>query len=719
MLSALFHERLAAGDTVSSLNALELALQTPAYRDEALVWKGLLALRERKMSAAFLPLAIASERFPKRAELKALLGHCLSSIAPAELVISVLRAALVSFPADPELRLQYWRTRQAVCAADELAAEVASQLAYIDHPSELKLALQLLKRGDGAPLTFGVVEYDPVRGAIIGWAVDLQNPDRPPMLRLEAGSVTAEIPADQSSVLLTKAGLPAGHGGIFVRLPRPVDSLRVSFCQGAELIGSPVAAVARFEPPVLGDESPAKQPVDILLPIYKGTEATLGCLKSLLSSSQHNRTPHRIIVLDDFSPDPALVQAVEELARKNKLTHIRRPANLGFIRNMNRGMALNPTSDVVWLNADTLVHGNWLDRLRAAAYQAPDIASVTPWSNNGELMSFPQSRVCHPMPSAKMHARLDSLARKSGLAPVEIEVGCGFCLYIKRDALNDVGYLDEVELRRGYGEESDWCLRARGNGWRHLGATNVFVAHAGGHSFGPEKALRVYQNNAVLRRRYPDAESRFDAFVARDPLRPAREALQSRIDRKLGKAEATESRGDSRASSLLQASANKNRRTTVSTVGASLLAKKDVPQQPPGLPLPGQCWLIADRLNNQAIGEQWLGLARQLARQRQPISLLLLEDSPWEVQLQATGRVVRLPVVDGLNAMQVAQLCDARLALSLDETPRILANGPCYSTQLALEHQLPLYAPSSSGLSALGASSVELLQPYLTEPACA
>ena len=404
-------------------------------------------------------------------------------------------------------------------------------------------------------------------------------------------------------------------------------------------------------------------------------------------------------MLDDFSPDPALVQAVEELARKNKLTHIRRPANLGFIRNMNRGMALNPASDVVWLNADTLVHGNWLDRLRAAAYQAPDIASVTPWSNNGELMSFPQSRVCHPMPSAKMHARLDSLARKSGLAPVEIEVGCGFCLYIKRDALNDVGYLDEVELRRGYGEESDWCLRARGNGWRHLGATNVFVAHAGGHSFGPEKALRVYQNNAVLRRRYPDAESRFDAFVARDPLRPAREALQRLVDRELTQPSSGKAKADQ--------SVDKN----VSQSSQSRLAGS--------AELPGQCWLVADRLDNQAIGERWLELARQLARQRQPISLLLIEDSPWEVQLLATGRVTRLPVVEGLNAMQVAQLCDTRLALSLDETSRILPNGPCYSTQLAIEHQLPLYAPSSSGLSALGALSIELLQPYLTEPACA
>lgn len=696
MLSALFHGRLAAGDGVLSRHALELALQTPAYRDEALIWKGLLALREGRMAAAFLPLAIASERLPKRAELKALLGRCLSSSAPAELAVGFLRAALLSFPAEPELRLQYWRARQALCAADELAAELASQLACIDNPAELKLALQLLKRGDGAPLTFGVVDYDPVRGALVGWAVDLQNPDRPPMLRLEAGAVTAEILADQPSALLTQAGFAAGHGGIFVHLPRPVASLRVSFREGAELAGSPVAAVPRFEPPAPGGEDPARQPVDILLPIYKGTEATLACLNSLLGSSQHNRTPHRIIVLDDFSPEPALVRAVEALARKRKLIHIRRPANLGFIRNMNRGMALNPASDVLWLNADTLVQGNWLDRLRAAAYQAPDIASVTPWSNNGELMSFPQSRVCHPMPSARMHARLDSLARKSRLAPVEIEVGCGFCLYIRRDALNDVGYLDELELRRGYGEESDWCLRARGKGWRHLGATNVFVAHAGGQSFGAEKALRVFQNNAVLRRRYPDAESRFDAFVARDPLRPAREALQQLVNREL----AQSSSGKARADELVDRSAS-------------------LPRLPAGAQLPGHCWLIADRLDNQAIGEQWLELARQLARQRQPISLLLSEDSPWEVQLLATGRVIRLPAVEGLTATQILQLSDTRLALSLDATPRILANGPCYSTQLALEHQLPLYAPSSSGLSALGALRVERLRPYFTEPACA
>jgi GT2 family glycosyltransferase len=206
---------------------------------------------------------------------------------------------------------------------------------------------------------------------------------------------------------------------------------------------------------------------------------------------------------------------------------VRREANLGFIRNMNLGMALHPWRDVVWLNSDTRVHGDWLDRLQAAATQSPDTASATPFSNHGELMSFPASRVQHAMPDPAAHAQLDTLAR--GLAdeaPPPLEMGCGFCMYIRRDALHAVGLLDETGLTRGYGEDSDWCLRARAAGWRHVAAPNVFVAHAGGVSFGAEKALRVRQNNAVLRRRYPDAEARFDLACVRDPVAPARQRLQ-------------------------------------------------------------------------------------------------------------------------------------------------------------------------------------------------
>ncbi len=269
-----------------------------------------------------------------------------------------------------------------------------------------------------------------------------------------------------------------------------------------------------------------KQPVDVLIPVYDGLEETLECINSALEARKRNRTPHRLVVIEDATPVPALRKALKVLAGKGKITLVQNPINLGFIRSMNRAMALSPRQDVVWLNADTRVQGDWLDRLRTTAYADETIASVTPFTNNGELMSFPESRFSHPMPSAAEQARLDDLARMTGSPAMELETGCGFCLYIKRSALDSVGYLDEVELLRGYGEETDWCLRARGLGWRHVGAPNVFVAHQGGISFGAEKALRVAHNNAILKRRYPDASSRYENFCLRDPIRPARQALQ-------------------------------------------------------------------------------------------------------------------------------------------------------------------------------------------------
>src|SRR5690606_8950541 len=130
-------------------------------------------------------------------------------------------------------------------------------------------------------------------------------------------------------------------------------------------------------------------------------------------------------VLNDASPNTELTQALSQLAQAGKIVHIVRPANLGFIRNMNRGMALHTDRDVVWLNADTQVHGNWLDRLRAAAYASKKTASAAPFTNNGELLSFPESRVSHPMPSRQELVQLDSLAKKQPATPITIEVGCG------------------------------------------------------------------------------------------------------------------------------------------------------------------------------------------------------------------------------------------------------------------------------------------------------
>jgi len=526
----IFHRHRQANEHDAAATALERALQIPEYRAEALVWKGIAALPQTP-KLAFLFFAEAAKALPDRADIHALVGRSLLGQDQPSLATRYLTNAWKLQPNDLGLRLTLWEARSLSETPADLRRMILAHLPDIHTGKELAVVLKLLAAQSDAPGTVGVVRYLPDQKEIQGWAVDLQNLQVPASVQIEANGGRINATATVSHPLLSAAGLPASHGGLRVSVPNPTPAVTLQFANGTPLLGSPVYAMPVFVPPASagGGEN---NPVDVLIPVYNGLEETLECINSALDARKLNRTAHRLVVIEDKTPVPALAKALKVLAAKGKITLVQNAVNLGFIRSMNRAMALSPNKDVVWLNADTRVHGTWLDRLRTVAYGDERIASVTPFTNNGELMSFPQSQVSHSMPTAKQLAELDELARKVDSAPMEIETGCGFCLYIKRAALDEVGYLDEIHLARGYGEETDWCLRAHGMGWRHMGAPNIFVAHRGGVSFGSEKTLRVAHNNAILRKRYPSASTRFNAFILRDPVKPARDALQrARLDK--------------------------------------------------------------------------------------------------------------------------------------------------------------------------------------------
>lgn len=522
-----FHRNRLAGQHGSAVACLESALQIPKYRPEALIWKGIEALQQQQPHHAFIYLACAAQALPHRADIRALAGRSILAQQQPERANKLLTAAWQQMPADPALRITLWQARSKTEKPEKLRRQILARLPDIDDAKELSLVLSLLAAQIDAPATVGVAHYQAQSGEIYGWAVNLKSPRSVVNLQIESNGQHTGCLADQPHPLLSQAGFPPTYGGIRVRVAEPAAILHIRFDNGAPLLGSPLSNLPAFDPPApLSKNVSRREPVDILVPVYEGYEETLECLHSVLRNRSLNLTAHRLVVLDDATPNLALREALQELAAAGDIEHVQHAVNLGFIRNVNRGMAMNPERDVVWLNADTRVNGDWLDRLRKVAYSDKDIASVTPFTNNGELMSFPLSRVSQPMPDAAQQAQLDELAKYAGNPAIEIETGCGFCLYIKRSAIDAVGYLDEVHLLRGYGEETDWCLRARALGWRHLGAPGVFVAHQGGISFGDEKAVRVAHNNAILKRRYPDASARYQDFCERDPLKPARQALQ-------------------------------------------------------------------------------------------------------------------------------------------------------------------------------------------------
>lgn len=269
--------------------------------------------------------------------------------------------------------------------------------------------------------------------------------------------------------------------------------------------------------------------VDIVIPVYRDATGSRACIESVLASLAANKARARIVVIEDQSPEPLLCAWLRHLGDTGSITLLRNPVNLGFIESANRGIHLSKTSDVLLLNADTLVQGDWIDRLCAALYRAPDLASVMPWSNNAELGSFPVVSAAAPTPSALQLAIIDQTAAElhtaGDLADADIPTVCGCAMLMRRDVIRDIGALDGVALTRGYLEEVDWCLRARRSGYRHALATGVFIAHAGGESFRAEKLLRVRENRQIINARYPDYYPEYREFVRTDPLKHVRATL--------------------------------------------------------------------------------------------------------------------------------------------------------------------------------------------------
>ena len=104
----------------------------------------------------------------------------------------------------------------------------------------------------------------------------------------------------------------------------------------------------------------------------------------------------------------------------------------------------------------------------AAAYTAPDIGTVTPLSNEASILSYPGTGR-HDPPDQAATNRLDCAAAGANAgAVVDIPVGGHFCLYLRRDCLNAVGSFRADRFAQGYGEENDFCLRARRLGWRNV-----------------------------------------------------------------------------------------------------------------------------------------------------------------------------------------------------------------------------------------------------------
>ena len=266
----------------------------------------------------------------------------------------------------------------------------------------------------------------------------------------------------------------------------------------------------------------------VVVPIFNAYDALVACVESIVL---HTAGPYRVILIDDASSDARISPWLAEQAREHDwIEHQKNEENCGFTLTVNRGL-VHASGDVVILNSDTIVTEGWLDRLIRAAYSRSEVATVTPLSNAAGAFSIPELNEVNEVPSDLGPEGMARVLRSvSRLRYPESPTGNGFCMYIRRAALDRVGLLDADHFPRGYGEENDFCMRARAQGMFNLIDDSTFIAHERGSSFGNEREALMQQGRETLRRLHPAYSGLVRTFLDDPYLAEVRTGVRTMLE---------------------------------------------------------------------------------------------------------------------------------------------------------------------------------------------
>ena len=259
------------------------------------------------------------------------------------------------------------------------------------------------------------------------------------------------------------------------------------------------------------------RPIDIIIPVFNAFEETKQCIDSVMKNTAD--VPHRLIIFNDSSTDKRVKGEFSKYRNdNNNIFYYENKENLGFIKTVNKGFSLSKINDVVILNSDTIVTKHWLSEMIKSVENSHKVATCMPISNESTIYSIQRYTKINLLENFSID-EIGHVLYKYGLRlNLEIPVGVGFCLYITRDSLNEIGFFDEI-FGKGYGEENDFCMKASQKGYRHILCDSAFVYHKGHVSMKEAGILKkdkddtLLSNEKLLNERYPDYLPRIHKFL--------------------------------------------------------------------------------------------------------------------------------------------------------------------------------------------------------------
>jgi GT2 family glycosyltransferase len=220
---------------------------------------------------------------------------------------------------------------------------------------------------------------------------------------------------------------------------------------------------------------------------YQAVDYLRSCLRSIFANPPKGN--YEIIVVDNGSTDGSLKMLQHEFPG---VIVIENPTNLGFTAPANQALRRAEGQFLLLLNPDTLVHPQAFDRLTDFMLEHPQVGICGPkvLNTDGSLQAPCRRGESRPWAVISYFLRLHRLFPHRKLfggylmnymdedATHAVAGVAGSCMLIRRQVVDQIGYLDERFF--AYQEDADYCFQARRAGWQVYYVPAALVTHFGG-----------------------------------------------------------------------------------------------------------------------------------------------------------------------------------------------------------------------------------------------
>lgn len=227
--------------------------------------------------------------------------------------------------------------------------------------------------------------------------------------------------------------------------------------------------------------------VDIIIPVFNALEHVKNCIESI---QEHTKgINYRVIIVNDASDAETSEFLREYFDNVDNFYLAENYSNLGYTKSVNIGLKLSNAKYSILLNSDTIVTKDWLKKMIDCIESDNSIGIVGPLSNAAGWQSVPIAKndsggfVINPLDDLSISDMAIIVSDLSLEEYPRVSIINGCCFMIKREVIDNIGYMDEINFPTGYGEEYDYCFRALNARYELAVADCCYVYHAKSKSF--------------------------------------------------------------------------------------------------------------------------------------------------------------------------------------------------------------------------------------------